>query len=331
MNLHQLNVFRAIVETGSFSRAASHLHIAQSAVSYHVKALEQDIGKPLFLRYKTQVLLTEKGRRLKEHVDKIFDAVDGARLDLCGEASDDVRELHLGLGVSSLTDRLPLFAQQLRETCPKICFNVAIGSTPQIINLLKTKGLDLGVVSLPVVEAEVETIPLFYEEEQMVVVISTSHKLAQRDEITPDALDGLPLILYDKSTSTRRSLDKFFNEAGVEPTIFMEVNREDTILDLVRGSLGAAILPRCVFGRRFQDDQLSLPRLAGAYLRRDVGIVLTRSLHRLRIVDTAIELCKKHFSSGEQEPFPEDELAVPAAAANGMAAVDGCQNRVGSR
>ena len=324
MNLHQLNVFRAIVETGSFSKAASRLHIAQSAVSYHVKALEQDIGKPLFLRYKTQVLLTEKGRRLKGHVDKIFDAVDGARLDLCGDPSDDVRELHLGLGVSSLTDRLPLLAQQLRETCPKICLNVAIGSTPQIINLLKTKALDLGIVSLPVNETEVEVSPLFYEEEEMIVVISRSHTLAKRAELTALDLDGLPLILYDKSTSTRRSLDKFFGEAGIAPTIFMEVNREDAILDLVRGSVGAAILPRCLFGHQFQDDKLALVRLAGAYLRRDVGIVLIRSVHRLGIVDTAIQLCRKYFSSGDQEPKPDRDLVIPTTAAERrLAAVDG--------
>lgn len=323
MNLHQLNVFRAIVETGSFSKAASRLHIAQSAVSYHVKALEQDIGKPLFLRYKTQVLLTEKGRRLKEHVDKIFDAVDSARLDLCGDLSDDVRDLHLGLGVSSLTDRLPSLAQQLRETCPKICLNVAIGSTPQIINLLKTKALDLGVVSLPVNETDVETIPLFYEEEEMIVVISKGHKLAKREELTAQDLDGLPLVLYDKNTSTRRSLDKFFGEAGIAPTIFMEVNREDAILDLVRGSVGAAILPRCLFGHDFQDDKLALVRLAGAYLRRDVGIVLTRSVHRLRIVDTAIELCRRYFSSGDR-PKPDQEMVIPTTtAAKRLAAVDG--------
>jgi DNA-binding transcriptional LysR family regulator len=320
MNLHQLNVFRAIVETGSFSKAANHLHIAQSAVSYHVKALEQEIGKPLFLRYKTQVLLTEKGRRLKEHVDKIFDAVDGARLDLCGDASDDVRELHLGLGVSSLTDRLPSFAQELRAACPKVCFNVAIGSTPQIINLLKTKALDLGVVSLPVVESEIEIVPLFYEEEEMVVVISRRHALARRSEVTPSDLDGLPLILYDKSTSTRVSLDKFFEEAAIAPTIFMEVNREDTILDLVRGSLGAAILPRCVFGPRFQDERLSFLRLSGAYLKREVGIALTRSTYRLGIVETAVELCKKHFSNEPPRPAAEPER-IPVGA--GMRAAGG--------
>ena len=319
MNLHQLSVFRAIVEKGSFSRAASHLRIAQSAVSYHVKALEQEIDKPLFLRYKTQVLLTEKGRRLKEHVDKIFDAVDAARLDLCGDTSDAGCELHLGLGVSSLTDRLPLFAQQLRAACPKICFNVAIGSTPQIINLLKTKALDLGVVSLPVTEPEVETIPLFYEEEEMVVVISNGHSLAERAELTPHDLEGLPLILYDKSTSTRGSLDKFFEEAGITPVIFMEVNREDTILDLVRGSLGAAILPRCLFGPRFQDPKLSFLRLVGAYLRREVGIALIRSPHRLRIVDSAIGLCKKHFSIDDQANLPEELAIRPTAAVNAVA------------
>jgi DNA-binding transcriptional LysR family regulator len=102
MNLHQLNVFKAIVETGSFSRAALQPHIAQSAVSYHVKALEAEIGEPLFLRVKTKVFLTEKGRRLRDHVEKIFQAVVEAQVDLCARARTPGDELHFGLGVSAL-------------------------------------------------------------------------------------------------------------------------------------------------------------------------------------------------------------------------------------
>jgi len=105
MNLHQLNVFKAIVEAGSFSKAALQMHIAQSAVSYHVKALETEIGDPLFLRVKTKVFLTEKGRKLRAHVDKIFQAVVEAQVDVCACARTTGGELHFGLGVSSLSNQ----------------------------------------------------------------------------------------------------------------------------------------------------------------------------------------------------------------------------------
>jgi DNA-binding transcriptional LysR family regulator len=295
MNLHQLSIFRAIVQTGSFSRAALQLRTAQSAVSYHIKALEGEIGKPLFLRYKTRISLTENGRKLWEHVEKIFCAVEEARRELCADAPPDGGELHFGLGVSSLSEQLPAFARQLRAIYPAVCFNVVMGSTPQIVSLLDANSLDLGVVSLPVSEPHLLTTSLFYEEEEMLVVIANDHPLARFGELSPEDLRGLPLILYHKTTATRANLDRFFRETAITPLVFMEVDREDTIMELVRSGLGATILPRCVFGSRLQDDTLRFLRLRNAYLRREVGLALRKSTPRARLLDTAIELCHKHF------------------------------------
>src|SRR5262245_4351917 len=122
MDLHKLNVFKAIVETGSFSKAALRMRIAQSAVSYHVKSLVTEIGEPLFLRVKTKGLLTEKGRLLWNHVEKIFQAVSDAQADLCARPPAPRGELHLSLGVSSLTGQLPGFIRHVKELCPDVCF-----------------------------------------------------------------------------------------------------------------------------------------------------------------------------------------------------------------
>jgi DNA-binding transcriptional LysR family regulator len=293
MNLHQLNVFRSIVETGSFSRAAAQLRIAQSAVSYHVKALEDEVGRPLFLRYKTRISLTEGGRKLWEHVDKIFLAVEEARRDVC--AAPGASELHFGLGVSSLCDQLPGFAARLREKYPSVCFHVAMGSTPQIVSLLRANTLDLGVISLPVSEPEISTTPLFYEEEDMLVVLPSEHLLAGRTELSPHDLRGLPLVLYHKNTATRASLDGFFHDAGFTPLVFMEIDREDAILELVRSGLGVTILPRCVFGHRTRDERLRFVRLQNAYLRREVGVAVHNVSRRSELVSVAIAFCRQRF------------------------------------
>jgi DNA-binding transcriptional LysR family regulator len=295
MNLHQLSVFRAIVETGSFSKAAAQQRIAQSAVSYHIKALETEIGRPLFLRNKARVSLTEKGLKLWEHVEKIFHAVDEAQRELCEPAPAEGGEFHFGLGVSSLAEQLPGFARELREICPAICFHVVMGSTPQIVALLLANSLDVGVVSLPVSETDLVTTPLFYEEEEMLVVIGQDHPLAQHSELRPEDLRELPLILYHKGTATRSNLDTFFRQASITPNVFMEVDREDTIIDLVRSGLGATILPRCLFGNRLEHESLRFLRLRDAYLRRQVGLAMLNASFRPKLVEAAIALCRKHF------------------------------------
>jgi DNA-binding transcriptional LysR family regulator len=300
MNLHQLTVFRAVVNTGSFSKAATELRLAQSAVSYHIKALEGEIGAPLFSRLKTKIFLTEKGNRLREHTEKIFQAVAEAERELCHQRG--AAELLFGLGVSSLSEQLPAYVKHLQEIHPGVRFQLAMGSTPRIIELLRTGGANLGVISLPIHDADIRTITLFSEEEEMLVVTPTSSPLGACEEISPHMLRGLPLILYNKSTATRASLDQFFESAGITPTVLMEVEREDTIMALVRSGLGATILPRCFLNTQQMDSSVRFLRLRNAYLRRQVGVALPGNRECSKLVDFAIQLCQQHFHGAATVP-----------------------------
>lgn len=269
------------------------MRLAQSAVSYHIKALEGEIGAPLFSRVKTKVFLTEKGSRLREHTEKIFQTVADAEKELCGP--HDSAELHFGLGVSSLSEQLPAYIKHLQEMRQGVRFQLAMGSTPRIIELLRSGSVHLGVISLPVHENDIRTITLFAEEEEMLVVTHPGSSLAGSSEISPPMLAGLPLILYDKTTATRASLDHFFDQAGITPTVLMEVEREDTILALVRRGLGATILPRCFLNTQHLDSSLRILRLRNAYLRRRVGIAVPGNRECSELVELAIGLCKQHF------------------------------------
>jgi DNA-binding transcriptional LysR family regulator len=300
VNLHQLAVFRAVVNTGSFSKAAEELQLAQSAVSYHIKALEGEIGAPLFSRVKTRVFLTEKGNRLNKHTGKIFQAVADAERELCDAPAG--AELQFGLGVSSLSEQLPEYIKHLQEIRPGVRFQLSMGSTPRIIELLRAGSVNLGVISLPIQETDIHTITLFSEEEEMLVVTHPASPLAECHEISPPMLSGLPLILYNKSTTTRTSLDQFFEDAGIVPTVLMEVEREDTIMALVRSGLGATILPRCFLNSQHSDTSLRFLRLRNAYLRRQVGVAVPGNAARSGLVDLAIRLCQQHFRGAAAVP-----------------------------
>src|SRR5262249_24677220 len=152
---------------------------------------------------------------------------------------------------------------------------------------------------LPVEDADIATRPLFYEEEDMLVVVSSTSMQATQRELTPEDLRDLPLILYNRTTATRANLDYFFRQSGITPKVFMEVDREDTIMTLVRSGLGATILPRCVLSERRDDESLRFLRLRNAYLRRDVGVALLKDEVHSSLVDMAIELCRQHFHANQ--------------------------------
>jgi DNA-binding transcriptional LysR family regulator len=294
MNFQQLTVFRAVCETGSFSQAAARMRLAQSAVSYHIKGLEATLGGSLFKRLHTRVHLTAKGKQFASHAERILSLIAEVERDMTG-GQDLSGELRFGLGVSSLNGLLPSYVRRLKKAGSGIRFRLTTGSTPQILELLHSGEADLGIVSLPIQDREIWTSALFYEEEEMMVVVSRKGPFARRTVISPQELEGLPLILYDNSTATRASLDDFCRLAGITPMVFMEADREETILDVVRNGLGATILPRCFLSTRHQEGSLRLLRLRNAYLRRQVGVALPGATPRSPLVNTAVRLCHEHF------------------------------------
>src|SRR2546423_13969171 len=84
MEMTQLRTFRAVAETLNFTRAAERLHLTQSAVSPQIKALEADLGEPLFIRAKRGVKLSQAGKMALEHVERILDEADSLREALSG-------------------------------------------------------------------------------------------------------------------------------------------------------------------------------------------------------------------------------------------------------
>lgn len=84
MEMSQLRTFRAVAEALNFTRAAERLHLTQSAVSHQIKALEEELGEPLFIRAKRGVKLSQAGKIALEYVERILDETEAMRERISG-------------------------------------------------------------------------------------------------------------------------------------------------------------------------------------------------------------------------------------------------------
>ncbi|HTN49974.1 MAG TPA: LysR family transcriptional regulator [Burkholderiaceae bacterium] len=127
MELYQLRTFAAVAEAGHLTRAAERLHLSQPAVSGHIKALEQELDVRLFERASTGMTLTEAGRQLLAHAQKVLSAADGVKLaakQLHGALSGLLRvgtvadpvDNRLGAVLSAAVQRHPLLRLDLHQT-----------------------------------------------------------------------------------------------------------------------------------------------------------------------------------------------------------------------
>ncbi len=201
LTLDQVTVFLSVVEHGSFSAAARALNRAQSAVTYVVQKLEEQIDTPLFDRAQYRPVLTDAGRALLPQARRIMEAVGAFRIQARGIAGG--LEPELALAVSSLFP-MPLLAEVLRafrERFPTVSTRIFVESLSGVARLVEAEMCPLGISPVFTATSDLLRRAALVDVE-LVMVAAPEHPLARLPgRLTPDMLrEHVQLVLTDRTT-----------------------------------------------------------------------------------------------------------------------------------
>ena len=249
MELRQLEHFVAVAEESHFTHAAELLQISQSGLSASIRALEAELGTPLFVRSTRRVELTEAGRvllaeshRTLASVAAAQDAVAAVRGVLRGTLSVGGEQC---LGVVDLPAQLARF----RAAHPGVEIRLRFGGSALLIDQLAAGRLDVALVAVTgPAPRGVDLIPLAAE--PLVVLCHPDHDLARQQEVDLAALHGLSFVGFQPDWAARVLADRAFAAAGLPHRVELEVNDVHTLLDLVGHNLGVAIVPRPIAAKK---------------------------------------------------------------------------------
>lgn len=270
MDLRQLNHLTAVADHGSFSAAARALHTVQSNVSTHVARLEKELGTVLMDRHTMQP--TPEGQAVIERARRI-----GAEIQAIGDDILSMRDEVGGLvriGCIGTTARwvASVLLEQLRTSYPALHPVLVDASsntlTPHVLN----GELDMAVVNAPVVNAGLETEPLF--DEERIVVAPPEHALADREVVTIGELAEHELLLTPVGTSYRDALDKELAGLGIELRAMAEVDGLRLLASLAYQGHTAALLPASA-ASGYTDGKWTLVRVEGLS-RRSVALIRSK-------------------------------------------------------
>jgi len=288
MDLRQLEMFRAIVETGSFTRAGAKLHVSQSAISRQIKLLEDELHDPVFKRIHKGVYLTPTGEVLLHYTHRIFGEV---KL-LNAEVADLNRllrgTLNLAGGMSVCTYLFPTLLKEYNRLYSNVAIRIATGVTEEILRMLRGNDVDLALLSLPFNDPDLEVIPALTEE--MVLVMHEGHPLSDKRVIEFVDLTPYTFIHFERGSNTRRLLDRIFAEEGVEFRNTMELQNVEITKPLVAKGLGISIIPYPAVASPQIRQGLVYRRIGSRRLFRELGWVYLRSDYMPRSVARLLEL-----------------------------------------
>lgn len=272
MELWQLRTFRVIAETLNFTKAAETLSLTQSAVSHQIKALEGELGEPLFIRAKRGVILTAAGKIALEYAVRILDEAENMKEKVAGREKSLVGRVRVAAATQALVYLFsPLFESFMEEhEGIELLFRTTV-STEQTVTDILNGTADVGFASLPTYSPTLSVTELVQDE--LVLVAGKKHRFAKSKIIKPGELEKERWILFERGSSIRRATDTFFKKLKLEPEKALESNDTYFIKLMVEKGVGVSLLPSWAVREEVEHDKLIQKKIDGHDLRRSVSMV----------------------------------------------------------
>jgi len=277
VHLETLKVFCDVVETKSFSVAASQNYVTQSAVSQQIRMLEEKYGKQLLERTRGNVQLTPAGDILyqvsKEIVQRYQDLE--ARLQAVSKIVNGtvrVATVHT-IGLYELSAQLKGFLRSY----PQVQLQLEYSRSTKIYDDALKGGIDLGIVAYPTRRPGITVIP--FREDRLVLVCAPQHPLAKHRQVSIKKLAGEALVGFERDIPTRKETDRVLRRHDIDARYVMELDNVEVMKRVVEIGLGVALLPEHAVRPEVRGGTLAAVQMSDEVFTRQIGIIHRTGKH----------------------------------------------------
>jgi len=275
LNFKQLEAFIWVAELQSFTKASRQLFMSQPAVSFQIKALEEDLQVSLFQRGDKKVMLTEAGRLLYPEAKQMIRHYNRIKAGL-----DDLKGLktgHLVIGASTIPGEylLPILIGGFKEKYPGIIITLKVAGSGQVGRWVREREIDFGITGAPIDWEGTECVS--WLKDQLVLIVPPAHPWTKLDEVNLDNLKDQTMILREKGSGTRRTLEQKLAEHNISLEKLphsMELGSTRAVITAVEANLGASIVSKYAVS-----EAIALGKVKEVKL---IGIDLSRYLYQIR-------------------------------------------------
>ena len=271
VTLRQLRVFTEVARRLSFARAAEALHLTPPAVSMQVKDLEAAVGLPLFEREGRQVALTTGGEYLLVYARRVLSALKDAEDAMARLKHVEAGRLDIGL-VSTAKYFVPRLLARFREQHPGIELRLQVSANrEQLLALMRGNEIDLAVMGRPPREMATRAEP--FAAHPQVFVAPPGHALTRVGSVAPSELEGVPFIVREPGSGTRKHMEDFFEAQHIAPRIAMEMPSNESIKQAVMAGMGLSFLSLHTVGLELRSGLLAIVPVEGTPIVRTWNVV----------------------------------------------------------
>lgn len=270
ITIRQIEAFLKVAEFGSFTRAAERLHVAQPALSQHVRDLESELGIRLFDRTTRRVELTDGGREFRNTAAKIIEDLELAARHAHELATRKRGRVAIAAPPLLAGAILPWAVADFRTAFPGIQVTVVEARADEIVELVRSGQVECGLGTFRAGEEGITTKAL--TSDSFALFCQPSHPFARKKRVTWRELDNHPLVTLTRDSGIRLLVELGCETAQIGMSIAYEVSQVTTALAMVEAGLGVAALPAYARVAARKDAVTTVP-LVNPTITRDIVLI----------------------------------------------------------
>ncbi len=290
MQVESLKTFCDLVETQSFTRAATINDVSQSAVSQTVAAMEKQFRSLLIERSRKNFRLTAEGQVVYDHCKRILQTCEAIHCKIQELKHIVSGSIRIATVYSIGLHKIPPYLKIFLKTFPTVNVQVEYRRPNKVYEDVLANTVDLGLVNFPTAHARLDQVTM--PEEPLVLVCHPNHPLAKHKSIQLKALNGQRFVSFQPDIPTRQALDKIFRQEGVNVEHVTELDNIETLKQVVELNTGVAILPAGTVALESGKQTLVTIRLVGKYTRK-WGVIYKKGRVLSPAMKQFIDLLKK--------------------------------------
>jgi LysR family transcriptional regulator, nitrogen assimilation regulatory protein len=301
MDVRQLKYFVAIIDSGSMSKAAERLFVAQPSLSQMMVTLEAELAQALLIRSPQGVTATEAGKALYQLARDILRRMDEIpqRVKSGGGSESGTVAIGFPTTIASVL-ATPLF-NRIAQQYPGIRLQIFESMSGYITELLANGRLDLAILFRDTESLGVSVHPLF--DEDLYVVGGTIDGLPGKAETCSLALlANMPMVAPGRSNGLRLLIERTFFQAGVDLNIVADIDSLPTMLEIAESGMACTVLPASALARRHFQKQPRIARIESPRMSRAASLCWSKAVPMIAatqaVRNTMIELIRELQQSG---------------------------------